>query len=400
MLLISQADAQTTEPRGICTVKIAGKPEGKSQARTYLGIQLLPDKIFQGSVDGVTGEALSFLGLESPAGLNEPGKAFYIHVLDGTGRGFISNVAEFRTNDILCEDPLEDWMEAGTQVLIRPHSRIEDIFGADNRFGLGEGIEAEAADNVVLWDQAAQQERVYYFNSERERWEQSGIAADASQALVRFPLGLYIVRRHAGNLRLALSGEIAAEPILLPARTGANVFSLPINLSSSLTGLIPTTGSFAPVSGPNTTRADLVTLEEPNGTRRGPFYSSSRASAEGWREIGVNGSNDASQPFDFLSTLILERQGQASYVLAEGSLVAGTPFILPPDPEPDEIPLMGEIPRFPIPPGVTLAVEVSTDLQTWAFHSDVTIDGSNYRFPLPAGQTRAFYRLRLSPPGG
>jgi len=75
--------------------------------------------------------------------------------------------------------------------------------------------------------------------------------------------GFYLVRRSPGTLRIALSGNIGSESVLLPVRTGAGVFSLPVNLSGSLITILRTSGDFAVDSGPNANSADILTFEEP-----------------------------------------------------------------------------------------------------------------------------------------
>ena len=158
---------------------------------------------------------------------------------------------------------------------------------------LGSSIEtaADLADNVVIWDATVQHERVLYFHDTRNRWEEKAVATDASRTPLRYPYGLYVVRRSTGPLRISLSGEIASQPVLLPVRNGANVFSLSVNLSATLDQLIPGFGPNTIVKGPNASRADLLTLDDPNGNRLGPFYFSTAAGSEGWQEIGVNGSD-------------------------------------------------------------------------------------------------------------
>ncbi len=400
-LLPAQAqEIAITTPRGIYTLKVAGKPAGQSQARTYFGVQLLPDIRFQGLASNVAGTSLRFNEIPYSSFADAERKS-YIHVMDGNGRGFIVDIEEFRANDFRCANDLTGWIQPGTKVSLRPHPHLADLFGADNKFGLTSGSGADAADNVVVWDPVAQQEKVYYFHSSRSRWEEEGIESDASRAIMRFPYGFYIVRRTPGTLRIVLSGTIGADPLLLPVRTGANVFSLPVNLSASLENLVSATGDFPVLSGVNSSQADLLTFEEPfTGNQRGPFYHSSRPNAEGWREIGetAGGTGDA---MDLLSTLILRRTGAPGYVRVEGSLVPNPSALpLPPDPEPGETPLMGEM---AIPPGSSdrfLQVQTSTDLQTWSPVPGVTlIPGSNTRveFPLPGGQTRSFYRLIALP---
>jgi hypothetical protein len=55
---IDAATEAFSSPRGVYTVKVAGKPESKSQARTYFGVQLLPDIRFFGNASSVSGDTL------------------------------------------------------------------------------------------------------------------------------------------------------------------------------------------------------------------------------------------------------------------------------------------------------------------------------------------------------
>ena len=186
---------------------------------------------------------------------------------------------------------------------------------------------------------------------------------------------------------------------MLPVRPGANVFSLPVNLSASLDQWIATSGDHAAIAGPNANRADLLTFEEPStGNQKGPFYRQAMPGTEGWREVGVDGSSEAATRLDFLSTLTLRRHGGPGYVLAHGNLEPGAAAPLPPEDEPGAPVLTGELP-LPgmLPPDLILTVETSTDLQSWSAHAQVATDGSGkVTFDLPPGQTRGFYRLNIT----
>lgn len=400
LLPVSAQDAVTI-PRGIYTVKVPGATGEAPVVRTYLGIQLMPTPRFVGLVTQVSGNTLV---LQSQEGrhqqLDTPARKSHVHVLSGAGTGFVTEVEQFNPGGIVCSQDVTDWIKPGDRIRLRTHPTISELLGATNRFGLGTGTEAADADNVVIWDPETQQERVYYFHSTRQRWEEKDVDADAGNAAFRFPHGFYIVRRSPGTLRIALSGEIGSDPVLLPVRTGANVFSLPVNLSGSLDKIVRMDGPHPVQSGPNASSADILTFEEPiTGLQRGPFYHSSDSGDTGWREVGVNDSTAAAQRMDFLSTLILRREGEAGHVLVEGSLEASALPLppLPPDPEPGEIPLTGELP-FPIqlPADAVVVVEISTDLQTWTTHANVQLSGGKATFDLPSGQHRAFYRLRAS----
>lgn len=396
---VQAATEAFTSPRGIYALKVAGTSPGRSQARTYFAVQLLPDPKFVGLVGSVSGDALSLNGVSSYSGLADPERKSYVHVLTGNGRGFVVDIEQFRATDLRCSQNLSEWISAGAQISIRPHPHLADLFGAGNRFGLGSGPDADTADNVVVWDPLTQQERVYFYHSIRGRWEEKDVEADATRAILRFPYGLYIVRRSPGALRISLSGAIGADSLLLPVRTGTNVFSLPVNLSRSLGNLISSSGDFPVVSGPNSNNADLLTFEEPStGIQFGPFYHSSKANPGGWREVGKG--EGAGLSLDLLSTLILRRDGAPGFVFAAGSLVPGpVPVVLPPDPEPGEVPLFGDLP-YPqnLPPDLSAEIQISTDLQTWTPHANPTIANGRATFPLPAGQSRGFYRIKVSLP--
>ncbi len=397
---VTAAQVAVTSPRGIYTVKVPGTTQANEPVRTYLGIQLLPDPRFVGLAATVNGSAVSLANLGNHSVLATPVRNCYLHVLTGNGRGFVVDINQYRTSDIVCAEDLTPWLQPGGQVKIRPHPQLLDILGATNRFGLGAGTNAGAADNVVIWDPDTQQERIYYFNSTRFRWEEKDIVADASVAVFRFPYGFYIVRRTPGTLRIALSGDIGADAVLLPVRSAANVFSLPINLSATLDGMVRASGNFSVISGPNAKRSDLLTLEEPTtGLQRGPFYHLSRPNASGWREVGKNSSSASIEPLDFLSTLILRRDGDPGRVFVEGS--QAPPAVprpeLSPDPEPGELPITEEFPYTrPVTPNSTLVVETCTDLQSWVTYTGTSIVNGKATFALPSGQRRAFYRLKIT----
>lgn len=397
LTLASATQAAVTEPRGIYVVKVPGSETAGAPARTYLGVPLLPDRTFQGEVTSVTGRSFEPRLLNSPSGTPKAGRSCYVHVLSGAGEGFVADIEAFRETDILCTQDLDAWMTPGTTILIRPHRTLSGVFGDSNRFGFQAGESAEEADNVVVWDPVAQSEKAYYFHATRGRWERRGAAADAGDALIRFPLGCYIVRRSPGTIWMTLSGEIGSETVLFPVRPGANVFSLPINLNSSLEAWFTISGDFAVDSAPNASRADLLTFHEPaTGERRGPFYLSSGEGLEGWLEVGIDDSDRAEQRLDPLSALVLRHSAKAGYIQARANLSPEGPAPPLPDAEPGAPQLTGEFPlREDLPSDVTATVEISTDLRNWSPQAPGNREGDKITFPLPTGESHAFYRLRV-----
>lgn len=396
-----RAQVAYTEPRGIYTVKVPGAQNSATPVRVYIGIQLLPDTQFSGTVQNVSGSSLTFTGGSDLTTLADPERTSYLHVVDGNGDGFITDIEQFTTNGVVCSGDLSLWLQPGTRVNIRPHSNLSDIFGAENTYGFNGGVDADSADNIVLWDPTLQQETVYYFHSTRARWEERGVVADKSKAVIRFPYGLYIVRRSSGTVRIAVSGVIGSDSILLPVNTGANVFSLPINLSASLENLVRTDGEHAVLRGSNATNSDILTFRESTeGRVVGPFYHISDGESSRWLEVGIDDSMAPLAPLELLSTLIIRRTGPPGRLFIKGSIdpPASPVIVLPPDPEPGETQLVGELKLPNASPSVnyTYEVESSTDLQMWAPVSTLSISGGVVRFNLPSGQHRAFYRLKIS----
>ncbi|WP_367872584.1 hypothetical protein [Luteolibacter sp. Populi] len=363
--------AAETTPLGIYAVKIAGTAPGETRARTYLGIQLLQPANFGGLVVQTDGKRFTFNGASELPLHSDADKEYYVHAINGPGAGFIARIEAYEGAWVRCDQDLGAWLPPGTQFSIRPNPRLTDLFGADNRFGFVSGENAAQSDKVVLWDSREQEERIYYFNSTRSRWEEKGIEADAGNTPIRYPNGLYIVRHSATPLRIALKGEISADPVLLPVRDGANVFSLPVNLSASLANLVSSSGPFAVKSGKNAAQSDILSFEDPAGVAgSGPFYYRSRSNDTGWRAVGTNDSDAPLQPLDMLSTLVLRHEGEDAFVRVNADLTAppGGPFVPPADPDPGELPLEVEVPNpvNPSPAELTIVLETSKDLATWS----------------------------------
>lgn len=391
--------AQTayTIPVGAYVAKVPGKTGDAPPNRTWLGIQLLPPIRFAGEAASVQGNRLNFTGpLPNP----DPERQNYLHVLTGEGRGFMADINEFLPSAVICGTDLTPWVTPLARIHIRSHPHLADLFGTANKFNLGTGTSAGTCDNIIIHDNSTQHGKVFYYNSTRNRWEEEEVEADASRTPVRFPNGLLIVRRTPGTLRLSFSGFVSDAPVLLPVRPGDNVFSLPINLTASLSSRITTEGPFSILKGRNSSAADVLAFEEPaTSLSRGPFYYQERNAAGGWRKIGINNSTEPTEPLDMMCALILRRSGPAGYIRAEGSLIppAVSPPPLPPDTELGETPLTAEYP-FTLPPNpdITIQFQTSSDLVIWSPYPYAGNPGEKLAFTLPSGSSRAFYRVAVT----
>lgn len=392
-------DVAVTDPLGVYTVNIRGVEAGQVQSRTYLSMQALPEAILMSGVNTVTG---NILGVQAGdlTGFGIPGRTSYVHVTTGTGRGFVADVAQFTAQGVECTEPMGAWVSPGDMILVRPHPILGEVFGMANRFNLAAGTAANLSDNVVVWDAGLGRERVYYFNSARSRWEEDGVVADASGAILRFPYGLYVIRRSPGALRVAIGGEISQHPILLPVKTGDNVFSPPVNLSRTIDAWFPTTSDRPLEGGMSASEADLLIFHEASRQEpTGPFYVSDRPGQTGWRKIGQDGETGT---MDFLSALVVRRSGAPGYVRMEAGLTPNPlAQALPANPAEAEVPIQWSF-SLTLPtglPSLKVQLQTSHDLQSWTPYGNAVFSaGGLVTVPvtLPPGQSRAFYRLRAT----
>ena len=387
-----------TTPIGVYVTKVPGQAQGAAPSKTWLGVQLLPTVHFAGSVASVQGSLMTFPGTV-PGG--DASRSYYVQVITGEGRGFLADIIEFQSNAVVCGKDLSGWAGASTQIRIYPHPHLADLFGASNKFGLGPGESAETADNIILHGPGNNAGRVFYFHAGRSRWEEAGVAADASLAPVRFPYGFAVVRRTSGSLRFSFKGLVSDAPVLLPVQPGNNVFSLPVNLKATVSSRLSASAPFSILKGSNAAQADVMTFEDPfSRIIRGPFYLQASPESSGWRTIGQNNASAASTRLDMMGTLTLRRTGPASYVRAEGSLVPPEIPVppLPADPEPGETPLTTEYPFTLPPPNPALTVEfqTSTDLAHWSPYPYTGNSAGKVVFTLPPGSSRAYYRIAVT----
>lgn len=147
-----------------------------------------------------------------------------MHVITGDGRRFLADIVEYQSTNVICNTDVSGWAGAGTQIKIYPHPHLANLFGAGNKFGLGSGESAETADNIILHGPGNSGGKIFYFHARRSRWEEAGVAVEASLTPVRFPYGFAVVRRTSGTLRFNFSGLVNDAPVLLPVQPGNNVF--------------------------------------------------------------------------------------------------------------------------------------------------------------------------------
>src|SRR5687767_6442348 len=113
VLMTPRSTAQTsatTLPVGAYTIKVPGKAEGETQRRTYFGVQLLPERTFAGTVSAVSGNEVTIANWNSASLGMTAGHQSCLHVLSGTGRGFVAEIEESLATGVRCPENMAAWV--------------------------------------------------------------------------------------------------------------------------------------------------------------------------------------------------------------------------------------------------------------------------------------------------
>ena len=84
-----------------------------------------------------------------------------------------------------------------SKVAIRKHVTLEDLFGAANEAGLGDGASLAAADEITLFSSVTGAKVYFYFNNgTQEGWVTAGVVP-AANAPIEPQQGVYVKRKAA-----------------------------------------------------------------------------------------------------------------------------------------------------------------------------------------------------------
>ena len=406
LIVLSSHEIQAqsvSKTQGFFGVQIPGASAEHPQRRTYLGTQLRPAPIYTLPVFQVSGKVIesTFGDFVDPNSGTNPPEKYYLHFVDGDGRGYVADIASFAEDEIHCEEDLPSFIQAGDFFQINRHRRLAEIFTTDNAHGFGSGESADQSDNISIFNPDLQAMELFYFHSVRLRWEKEGLAEDANNHLIRHPYSYYVIRRTPGMIRIILDGLVPEIPLLLPVQTEPILFSLP--LGKSLSDLVDQTGTHSAQSGPNSASSDLFTIHEASSNeQRGPFYYSTASNPSKWLKVGDTNNIEPTTLADPLSSVLIHRKGSDGYVRVEYDYFSDPPPSYPTlaaNPEPGEtatnITLHFDLPPW-THPGTLFSLQMSSDLTNWIEIADeiYLFNGTvTYTLPFPPGQIRHFYRL-------
>jgi len=200
---------------------------------------------------------------------------YYVRLRTGAAAGRVllveANTASrlcLNTDDADLTQPAGGPVAPGDAFELVPADTLASLFPAGTLQG---GDSAARSDNVQVW--GGSDYRTFYFNTTRNRWEESSVPeTDCSAVVLRPDRGFLVVRRAATDLRLVMIGRVAeVAPVYWHARPGVTLLSTgsSVDLTLGSLGLQRRAGGWLGASDPVAafTDADLVEVQYGRATK-------------------------------------------------------------------------------------------------------------------------------------
>lgn len=302
-VLIASSEAQTasTDPVGFVTMAIAGGGTVSAPAYTFTSLGLVNSVAFQsmttsvgGSTTLVDANATWTDNLYNSTTVGAP-PTHFVEIVSGPGAGTTYDITgtTASTKALTLSEPLLAGITSGASYKIRQHWTIASVFGATNQGGLNGGTNANAADQIQLFNNGGFV--AFYYSTgglAGVGWRQSGVSGSASAAVIYPDDGILIVRKQAAPVNLVIVGAVKTGQSSLPVVTGysllGNVYAAGMTLSSSGLYTGNSTTGVAPGNG-STTGDQILIWNGSSSSYRKFFYGSGGLVGTGWKESGVAG---------------------------------------------------------------------------------------------------------------
>jgi len=274
LFAVGAAQAASTTPVGYTT-----KALPPSQF-TLVGLNVHSSVVSAGVLDAesatsVTDNEANFTTLLTA------GSTYILELADGT----IQEVSAWSGSVLTTPNDITALVTPGTTTYkLRKAATVSDIFGATNSAGLGDDNDGSLAgtDFLLIPNAGGAFDTVYYFNdgAGTQGWfDTQGNPADTK--LLSYADGFFVQRTAGSTINLVVTGEVKTVETDAVLTTGYNYVNgvAPVGLTLGTTGLqdflaVDSTGDIA--------TADLVLLQQPNGTYKTTYYFNDGAGTQGW----------------------------------------------------------------------------------------------------------------------
>lgn len=314
----TQAVDVFTDPVGFITLSIRGTnglTPGVTSALSGLGLSMTQVVTNQGKVVSVNATNVTINGTVANDQFNGAAGEFYIEFTCGTNAGLIDDIADtVAPSTIITANNDSSMIAAGATYKIRKHWTLGSVFGPLNEAGLGGGISASAADNILVLDANSQVVRTYFYSTGGALgigWRLQGAgAADQTNANLFIDQGIIIRRKQASSLSPKLVGAVKLGQTLVPIATTnnfiGNVYAADVTLTNS--NLIES----GLVGGLSASAADNVLILDPTAPAgnvfKTYFFSTGGPSGIGWRQQGQGATEAGNTPIPLGTSVVVQRK--------------------------------------------------------------------------------------------
>jgi uncharacterized protein (TIGR02597 family) len=297
--LHAQTETATTEPVGFVTATITPKPADRAAAFSIVQFPMMKAAAFQGAATaGQSSGVVALAGASFTNGqfsTNSDGTPnFFIEITSGNSEGLVADVSS-NTSSTVTVDPSDAAVVTSAMpanVIIRPHTKVTEIFGNGATVLLRGGANASSADQL-LFGRGGSLQGIYYKTGIGAGWKITAGGANASNTVI-YPGESVIVRRTTNSpLTVTNTGAVNAGRALVPVSQGAMTVatSFPVGTTLGSSGLYTGSTSTGLQGGANPNSADNVFLPDANGNLVGYYYKTGIGA--GWKASagGANASN-------------------------------------------------------------------------------------------------------------
>lgn len=308
-------DAVFTEIVGYKTETIRG-----DGALSYIGINLLANPIYDGSVTAAVENTLHVSGVDFSE-LLDPTGHYFVDIIAADNEsavGHNTGILHWSDSTLTLADDLSDLLADGT-VRIRIHRlpTIGEIFGQGGDVLSGGTL--NNADMIYLPNPNGSEVIALYYSQSPmfgTGWRQVGEVGDKSDTPIYFTDGLYIHKRSPGNASLEFSGLVKTTRAVVVVEEGFVPYSSVFPGGSTLgnSGLYNPETPQQSLRAGTATAADSILMDtDGDGEPEMYYYSSSPMFGIGWRKVGEVG--DKSDTPLTSAFVIINRNGTTSIVL-------------------------------------------------------------------------------------
>ena len=328
----------TTDPVGFITLNATGQPAATSFSFKALGLTLAID--YQGAAERVgnlngttrdsltdneatwtndqfnlpnatVGSATHYVEIIRPVGAQNAAPG------EGTTYDILRTDAASKT--LTLEQEIASGVTAGAVFKVRKHWTISSVFGPANSAGLAGGA-LETADQILVFDSAANQYRIYFYQTQGSGtgWRLStDLQTDASLTVLYPDEGLVIRKQKGNGTAIVLAGAVKMGSTSIPVLPGTNllgnVFASPMTLDSSN---LYNGNSATGLAGGNLGTADHVLIH--NGVGYDIYYfelPNALNPSGGWRNASKpnQAGNLGSVPIPVGTSIIVKRNSATGF---------------------------------------------------------------------------------------